>query len=438
MSSASSSRPAAATHLTGDVDWYVCWVERGSCRLGFGEDATLVESGDLAVASGLVPVRPLPRRPKPVLHQVTLPLSWVERWRLPEQLFQAVMQGTVVRCPVADADIAPLAARLRREQTSLRPTRQRAIGYELRALLWYVADWFERQVPKPARNGSPPRHHTAATTLVRELIGDLARPFSLPAVARATGLSPARAGTMFRETYGMTMREFLARQRIQKAQELLAETELKVIDVAHACGFNTSSRFYAAFERYCGVPPASFRASPKWRRATNAATTTRSPGRDAFGAGSCSTPPAALSTHRVVLWVDDVPANNLDERLRLLDRGIACETCTDNASALAALARFGFAALITDLTRFNRPETGWHLIAAVQKTWPELPVYIFTDRVTPRLTARARRAGVAAIFCRSRELLDAVARSVASSPAPAKAGDLCELAGGATSTNRLS
>jgi AraC family transcriptional regulator len=49
------------------------------------------------------------------------------------------------------------------------------------------------------------------------------------------------------------------RRRLLRAQELLASTELPLIDIALATGFADQSHFSRRFHQMMGVPPRAFR-----------------------------------------------------------------------------------------------------------------------------------------------------------------------------------
>jgi AraC family transcriptional regulator len=49
------------------------------------------------------------------------------------------------------------------------------------------------------------------------------------------------------------------RRRLLRAQELLASTELPLIDIALATGFADQSHFSRRFHQMTGVPPRAFR-----------------------------------------------------------------------------------------------------------------------------------------------------------------------------------
>ena len=85
-------------------------------------------------------------------------------------------------------------------------------------------------------------------------------------VAAAAGMHPNSAMRLFRQTCGPTVLEYLTMHRIWHAQHLLTEGNMKIRDIASACGFNSPNRFYAAFKRLVGQKPKDFRESLQSRR----------------------------------------------------------------------------------------------------------------------------------------------------------------------------
>jgi transcriptional regulator GlxA family with amidase domain len=53
--------------------------------------------------------------------------------------------------------------------------------------------------------------------------------------------------------------DYLTQYRVAHAQRLLVTTDLPVLEIALACGFNSLSRFYAAFKKICGRSPRTYR-----------------------------------------------------------------------------------------------------------------------------------------------------------------------------------
>ena len=58
---------------------------------------------------------------------------------------------------------------------------------------------------------------------------------------------------------GVTVGEYLARQRLGHAQALLVSSSANVTDIALDSGFGSVSRFYAVFNEALGKTPRQFR-----------------------------------------------------------------------------------------------------------------------------------------------------------------------------------
>jgi AraC family transcriptional regulator len=82
---------------------------------------------------------------------------------------------------------------------------------------------------------------------------------SLYELAQSVGLSTNHFSEIFRKSTGETPRQFVLRHRIERAKEMLRGAELRVLDVAVACGFKTQQHFARAFRRMCGSSPTEYR-----------------------------------------------------------------------------------------------------------------------------------------------------------------------------------
>ena len=101
----------------------------------------------------------------------------------------------------------------------------------------------------------PARLRTIKDLVHARIEGEL----SLLEMAQAVDLSPAHFLRMFRKSTGESPHQFLLRQRIERAKELLSAPEARVLDVAVACGFKTQQHFARAFRRVSGVSPREYR-----------------------------------------------------------------------------------------------------------------------------------------------------------------------------------
>lgn len=210
----------------------------------------------------------------------------------------------------------------------------------------------------------------------------------VPTIARAAGVHPQYASALFRQHRGYPLVEALARQRVRHAQSLLAGTDATVLDVALTSGFQSLSRFYAAFQRFAGQSPRQFRASARSGEAA-----------------------VARSSVLHILWIDDQPLNNVAERRLLAEHGLFTDAYTDNRSAMRAFESAPFDAVISDIHRGRESETGWDLLRNVRSQHQGLPFFFYTGSSDARLRWRAERASALGAYDRSRELLDALLRT---------------------------
>jgi AraC-like DNA-binding protein len=109
-----------------------------------------------------------------------------------------------------------------------------------------------------------PRGKLPASSVKRviDYINDqLAAPHSLDELATTAGFSAFHFARLFKATLGLTPHQYLTWQRILRAQLLLANGSMPMIQIATQLGFDSSSHFAATFRKFTGVTPTSFRAA---------------------------------------------------------------------------------------------------------------------------------------------------------------------------------
>jgi len=85
---------------------------------------------------------------------------------------------------------------------------------------------------------------------------------SVEQAAREFGISAAYACRLFRRFDGLSPYQYLLRQRMQLAADLLTHDRLLVKDVATHLGFADPSQFSRAFTRVSGIPPGRLLRPP--------------------------------------------------------------------------------------------------------------------------------------------------------------------------------
>lgn len=82
---------------------------------------------------------------------------------------------------------------------------------------------------------------------------------SLQEVADAGGLSKNYACTRFRQDTGMNVRAFIMRERIGKARQLLAGSDMSSYEISRTLHFCSQSHFIQKFREASGMTPAEYR-----------------------------------------------------------------------------------------------------------------------------------------------------------------------------------
>ncbi len=87
------------------------------------------------------------------------------------------------------------------------------------------------------------------------------KPVTLSQVARHVHISPFYFCKLFKKATGITLTEYVAHVRVEKAKALLVDPALRISDVVFAAGFGSVPRFNSVFKRYVGMPATQYRAT---------------------------------------------------------------------------------------------------------------------------------------------------------------------------------
>src|SRR4051812_14996145 len=130
-----------------------------------------------------------------------------------------------------------------------------------------VSDWF---LHSQVRLGSGPQRmtlrerfgvtHPRLLRVLERMEAQIEEPASRAALAALAGLSPRQLERLFQAHLGSTIGAHYLGVRLDRAQTLLRQTTMPVLDVAVACGFVSASHFSRSFKERFGSPPRAERA----------------------------------------------------------------------------------------------------------------------------------------------------------------------------------
>ena len=197
---------------------------------------------------------------------VTLPLAWFLQCKLPEPLVQALLRGEVIGESINDR-ASPDIDLLGRWEQDFRGDDEdlrKAVLLELEARLLRLA-----LSSVHANDSRKPAKHRALTQSGLSKVEQMAcyiaqhytQPLTVEDIGEVVDLHPNYAMSLFKKTFGTTLVAYVTQHRVSHAQRLLATTDAKVVDIALASGFASTSRFNAAFLAECGCSPRAYRQS---------------------------------------------------------------------------------------------------------------------------------------------------------------------------------
>lgn len=85
-------------------------------------------------------------------------------------------------------------------------------------------------------------------------------------IAQSAAISESECLRCFHKTIGITPIQYLKQFRLQKAENLLAETDWRVTKICSRCGISNSSYFTKIFREYKGCTPVEYRKRSRGNR----------------------------------------------------------------------------------------------------------------------------------------------------------------------------
>lgn len=125
-----------------------------------------------------------------------------------------------------------------------------------------VSRWFLqteiRPGDTPQRLDDPEHLPSTATRLqgiIQNIQANLEEPLSRRVLAARAAVSIRQLDRLFRTSFNTTVRAYYLAARLDRAQMLLLQSNMSVLDIAVACGFQSASHFSRVYKNNFGHPP---------------------------------------------------------------------------------------------------------------------------------------------------------------------------------------
>ena len=110
---------------------------------------------------------------------------------------------------------------------------------------------------EPITGGLTPWRERLAKQLICDLLGEK---ISVPHLAQACALSRSHFSRAFKRSTGLSPQEWIHRQRIDQAKQLIKESDMTLTQISAECGFCDQAHFSRTFTRTEGVNPVQWRS----------------------------------------------------------------------------------------------------------------------------------------------------------------------------------
>ena len=133
-------------------------------------------------------------------------------------------------------------------------------GFMVRSLLFAICGEIRRAtlgqpVPQECDGALSP----GQMTMLRQVLHESGKLPTVVDLAQHCGVTSRALSPLVKRATGVTLRHYIARERLNRAKALLDDQKLMVKQVAYSCGFASAAAFTAAFRKTTGMTPVEYR-----------------------------------------------------------------------------------------------------------------------------------------------------------------------------------
>src|SRR5690606_35892298 len=128
--------------------------------------------------------------------------------------------------------------------------------HDLKDLMFAIIDMIEANAGSSAKAESANKIIEQIKQLIEE---NYEQDLSLEGIAQKVYLTPSYLSYLFKKETGQSLIRYITQVRMDKAVELLRDTNIKIVDICKMLGYRSSNYFIQSFRQHYGVTPAKYR-----------------------------------------------------------------------------------------------------------------------------------------------------------------------------------
>jgi AraC family transcriptional regulator len=97
--------------------------------------------------------------------------------------------------------------------------------------------------------------------ILEYIYAHLDRDIKLADLAGSIGMSQFHFCHLFKQAIGTSPYQYLLQQRVERAKQLLKQSDRSIVEIALECGFNSHSHLSKTFRQFTSMTPKTYRAS---------------------------------------------------------------------------------------------------------------------------------------------------------------------------------
>ncbi len=238
----------------GRVDYHILYIERGVCHLEIDGKETKVGAG------GVVFFRPYERQCYKFYAEERSVSHYIH-------FTGGGCQDILTKLGIADMRVFNMGVSVKYEEISSRMIRE----YSLKPLHWetFTAGCLYQLLSLIARKYAL-RHASISredesriNRACRKIYGNLRYPPTISELSADSGLSLSRFSHLFKKIIGKAPGEFIISLKIDRATEMLENSEFSISEISDLLGFSDPHYFSRLFKIHVGISPREFRKNLK-------------------------------------------------------------------------------------------------------------------------------------------------------------------------------